>query len=479
MQRALPHPYEHANARRLSLAAALLLAAGLLLRVYFQRRWAFIATDSLLYQDIAHNWLYDRIYGLSTATPPCPTLIRLPGYPAVLAALAWIFDRWFHPDIGSLRSFRPVLWLQIFADLATCWFVSSLARKLFGTRAGIAALALACLCPFTANYTAVPLTETLTLFFLALAFHTLAFQTLAERRDRSTTHSILLIATSLAASILLRPDQGLLILCVLPAMFATNTSGTLKQRLTPILLCAVLTGLPFVPWTIRNWHTFHVIQPLAPKQAVDPGEAAPTGFEHWFRTWAIDFSANDDAYWNYPEDPIQVNDLPNRAFDTPGQRERTVALVNRATAAHTLDPQVDQDFRTLADERIHAHPLRYYVILPVARLTNMLFHPRVEMLPIDNRWWHDPAHPGKVAFAYIYATLNLAYVLAALAGVAAALRANRILTLSMLGYIALRCALLLTLDNAEQRYTLEFFPILIVFAAALFRRPQPVLPEHL
>jgi hypothetical protein len=39
----------------------------------------------------------------------------------------------------------------------------------------------------------------------------------------------------------------------------------------------------------------------------------------------------------------------------------------------------------------------------------------------------------------------------------------------MLGYVALRCALLLTIDNAEQRYTLEFFPILIVFAAALSR----------
>jgi len=33
---------------------------------------------------------------------------------------------------------------------------------------------------------------------------------------------------------------------------------------------------------------------------------------------------------------------------------------------------------------------------------------------------------------------------------------------------ALRCALLLTLDNSEPRYTLEFFPLLIVWGSFLF-----------
>ena len=37
----------------------------------------------------------------------------------------------------------------------------------------------------------------------------------------------------------------------------------------------------------------------------------------------------------------------------------------------------------------------------------------------------------------------------------------------MLGFVALRCALLLTLDNSEPRYTLECFPVVIVLAAVL------------
>jgi hypothetical protein len=35
----------------------------------------------------------------------------------------------------------------------------------------------------------------------------------------------------------------------------------------------------------------------------------------------------------------------------------------------------------------------------------------------------------------------------------------------------MRCALLLTLDNPEQRYTLEFFPLYFVCAGMLFSAP--------
>jgi hypothetical protein len=40
---------------------------------------------------------------------------------------------------------------------------------------------------------------------------------------------------------------------------------------------------------------------------------------------------------------------------------------------------------------------------------------------------------------------------------------------AMLAFVLLRCALLLTLDNSEPRYTLEFFPLLIVWGSYIFR----------
>ena len=79
-------------------------------------------------------------------------------------------------------------------------------------------------------------------------------------------------------------------------------------------------------------------------------------------------------------------------------------------------------------------------------------------------------------FAWSYGALNLVYLLVGAFGAKRALRADRVLALSMIAYIGLRCALLLTLDNAEQRYTLEFFPILFVFGAAALTRWEPV-PE--
>ena len=107
----------------------------------------------------------------------------------------------------------------------------------------------------------------------------------------------------------------------------------------------------------------------------------------------------------------------------------------------------------------------------------MAFRPRVEFFNIESEWWRDRRHPGQILFSAAYAALNLAYFVLAAIG----LRRWRTLNptrpswiglpaiaWAMIAFIALRSALLLTLDNSEPRYTLEFFPILIVFAAAIF-----------
>ena len=455
------------------IALLVVLLGGLGLRLFFVHRHAFLAGDSLLYQEIANNWVHTGVYGLSTDAAPRPTLIRLPGYPMVLATLGLIFDPLLKADLGTLRSFLPVLYLQVAADLLTCGVLACLARKMFGRRAGWAALVISALCPFTANYTAVPLTETLTLLTVALSFWWA--QRLSEgRRGRH----LLLLSATLSFSILLRPDQGLLAAAVLPLLWNHGAaSKELPRRrdfwrrfwrgFSPVLLAAALVAAPFVPWTLRNLRTFHVFQPLAPRFANDPGDAIPRGFQRWYRTFAVDFATTEDAYWRYPEEPVDANDLPGRAFDSEAQRMETEELLHEAAAFNQVSPRIDGHFAALADERIRSHPFRYYVLLPVARLTNMLLHPRVEMLPVDDRWWRYRAHPGQTAFAWGYAALNLAFCVAALAGLPKALRLRPALTCAMCAFVLLRCGLLLTLDNAEQRYTLEFFPVLILLASAL------------
>ena len=69
----------------------LVTLAAFVLRLFFYFRFPHVTGDSLIYGDIARNWLQHGIYGLSHAEGPLPTWIRLPGYPAFLAACFLLF----------------------------------------------------------------------------------------------------------------------------------------------------------------------------------------------------------------------------------------------------------------------------------------------------------------------------------------------------------------------------------------------------
>ena len=143
------------ESRRFFLLATL---AALALRLLFYFRFPHVTGDSLIYGDIAKNWLDRGIFGLTHSDGVHPTLIRLPGYPAFLAACFVLFGR---------EHYHAVLLVQIAVDLVTCFFIADLARRTVSERAARFAFLLAALCPFTANYTVAPLAETLSIFFVA------------------------------------------------------------------------------------------------------------------------------------------------------------------------------------------------------------------------------------------------------------------------------------------------------------------------
>src|SRR5438128_8449972 len=138
------------------------VAAALGLRLFFILRFPGVVTDSFIYGDIAKNCLQHGIYGLSGADEISPTYIRLPGYPAFLAFIFAIF---------GVEHYRAVLVVQMFVDIGTCFVIADMARRTISTKTAKAAFLLAALCPFLANYAAAALTETLEIFFTALALH--------------------------------------------------------------------------------------------------------------------------------------------------------------------------------------------------------------------------------------------------------------------------------------------------------------------
>src|SRR5437763_589125 len=173
-------------------------AAALLLRLLFIFRFPGVVTDSFVYGDIAKNWLQHGIYGLSGPDEISPTYIRLPGYPAFLAFIFAIF---------GMEHYRAVLFVQMFVDLGTCFLCADIAFRLLGPRFGKIAFVLGCLCPFLADYSAAALTETLEIFFTALAFD-LAIRALQQDSMRHWAGC----GAACAVAILLRPDGALLLM---------------------------------------------------------------------------------------------------------------------------------------------------------------------------------------------------------------------------------------------------------------------------
>ncbi len=451
------------------------LIAGFLLRLYFLRAQTHIQGDSLVYGDLATNMLKHHIYGLTEAANIRSTLIRLPGYPLLLAACFAAF---------GVGNYVAVLWFQLLLDLVTCCLVAALARRLMGQRAGLAALWLAMLCPFTANYIAAPLTETSAVVCAALAFYSLERWAARVREAAPLNAWLWPLALSLAFAALLRPDRLLLAFAVLSAMawLAWNFRGGRRRAVLQTCIVALAIALPLAIWGARNWRVFHVLQPLAPKSANDPGEFVNHGFDRWYRTWAIDFKSTDDVYWSYDGSPLALTDLPGRAFDSATQREETAAIFDSYNEAGAATPQIDAAFAALAAERVAAHPFRYYVELPVLRVFDMWLRPRTEMLPLPNDWWRWRAHPLASAGTAAYAALNLVYLILAALGLykwrQQSWSDRRALAIALLAFVLMRSAMLLTLDNSEPRYTIDCYPIVILLAAFAFVTSRTIKAQH-
>jgi len=218
--------------------------AALALRLFFFFYFPAVTDDSHIYANLATNWLQHGVYGQTQGGHPekpiVPTDTRLPGYPAFLAGIFWLF---------GAGNFNAVMLVQILIDLATCLIVADLARRMVSERAARIAFVLAALCPFLANYAAAVLTETLEIFFTALALDCAVaalnrmHAARAEVRDEvraepdvlDQTYRKLWAATgaAIAACILLRPDGGILLAAVVIylALWRGGIAPAEKKRL--------------------------------------------------------------------------------------------------------------------------------------------------------------------------------------------------------------------------------------------------------
>ena len=331
------------------------------------------ADDGHVYAQFARNLLEHRVYSPATEAPFDPSFVRLPGYPLFLAAIYSVFG---HTNDTAVRI------VQALIDTGTCVLVAVLAflwqpdeRRKIAT--AIAALALAAVNPFTTIYAATILTEVPTMFLsvAAIVAATMAFRAEKFERELRWWSIVGLLA---GVGVMFRPDSGLLagvigVLLVSRGIwsavasearprFASSTGasavGTDPKRRRRFALPAhsklsrtlvggaVFTGafvLALAPWTIRNWRTFHTFQPLAPVHVNMPDEFAPLGYERWLKTWVDSGELIDDLWWELNKQQIDIDELPDSAFDSQAEHDRVSDLFDQYNGSPDQEDESDKD----------------------------------------------------------------------------------------------------------------------------------------
>jgi hypothetical protein len=463
------------------------LAVGLCLRLYFVLRFPGSSGDTVLYEQIATNWLKHHVYGMTVGGAVTPVDLRMPGYPAYLGLVYWLTGK------TAAAAHLWVMLGQVAVDIMGCAFVVWLAGLLLVLGDEHArqkpvlktCLWLAMLCPFTANYDAVPLTESFAIALTAIALallvglsasaHDLVFT--AKRRAwewlNDFRHWAAPLGFVVGIGTLFRPEAPLLLLAAwIATAFRLLRRGKILIWIRIVVYSGLACLLPLAPWAIRNAVTLHEVQFLAPKDSNLPGELVPSGFMAWEKTWLFRMKDCYLAPWKLNEEAIEVEQLPVRAFDSAEEKQRVARILEAYNEELTLTKEEDAAFAQLARERAARHPLRTYVLLPVLRAVTLWFAPRIELLPVSGtifplkQSWEDDKVDLSVTIGFFL--VNIFYVGIGVYGAMKLWRwstASRAAVLVIVLFVAPRTAFLTTLETPEPRYMLECFPAVIALGA--------------
>ena len=498
-------PVPRGGVTALSVHAFLAILVGLALRLLFVFRFPASAGDSEIYLQLARNWADHHVYGLWQNGHLVPTDLRTPGYPAFLAGVALFFG----------RSTLAILLSQAVLDAVTCILTAALAAALAPSQArrriALAAIWLIATCPFVANYSAVVLTETFVTFLTtaALLCFTLGlsrtgfslsgfssdFRPPRPNANPDRLKPVLLSPSGFAVlgafltglATLVRPEMPLLLAIAIVVYAARGWYGQGARK--TLLLTAAMAGafvLPLLPWAARNLVTLKKIQFLAPRYATLPGEYAPVGYFSWTKTWLVRYRDVYLSVWKIGEEPVEIDDIPASAFDSPEEKERITHLIEEYNDSADLDisPELDHKFAEIARERTQRHPLRTYLHVPFERALTIWFTPRTELLPIDGKFWPlreqwEDSH-ANVLITGGFAVLGYLYVALAAVGIWFAWRkaSQEAVPGSLAGvnlwgiglflaYFVVRTAFLTTVEAPEPRYVISCYPGVLALVSLL------------
>jgi 4-amino-4-deoxy-L-arabinose transferase-like glycosyltransferase len=302
--------------------------------------------DGRVYAQIGRNVLDHHCYSVEPEEPYTPTFIRVPGYPLFLAGIYKVFGEDNNRAVRIAQAVLSTLTCLIVGVIAWAWAPScwSETRR---RRALLLGIALGALCPFTAIYVSVILTETWATLLAAASVLAATLGIKSEARSRKMLWWMLAGLLGGTAT-LFRPDAAMFVgaagvmmvmLYAGKALLGPTSSGVsaalspVHERLRP-LGGALVSGIaitlgfaiPLVPWTIRNARVFGRFQPIAPAGAGMPSEFGYDGYIAWLKTWVDDVRYTEIAEWPLDYAPIRIDKIPDFAYDSPEEKARVEAL---------------------------------------------------------------------------------------------------------------------------------------------------------
>src|SRR6266436_7965770 len=110
--------------KRIFSSTVVALAAGVCVRLFFALKYPANSGDTVLYEQIAANWLHHHVYAMNIHEQVTPVDMRMPGYPAFLALIYALTGR-----TGEAARVWVIL-AQVVVDLLTCLLTAGLAALL-------------------------------------------------------------------------------------------------------------------------------------------------------------------------------------------------------------------------------------------------------------------------------------------------------------------------------------------------------------
>lgn len=375
----------------------------------------FVADDQFHYDILGWNLARGNGFSESSSQPFEPSIARPPVYPLFLAGVYFIFG----------HNHKNVLVAQSILDSLTAVLISLLSLKLFKNKT-IAFLAgtLVALCPFTAFFTRILISETLAVFLTTVSMGAIMY---AFENPKKKYYFLSGVAMGLL--ILTKPVFFVFPLFACILKLKLNFS---RKQIVNLLTYFIAIFLCILPWTIRNYCHFKTIIPFQ----------TGAGSKLWLSTV-------------YPYKAIKK--IPDDFSP-----EENAKFFKFLTLTDNQRIEYDKELKRIAISRIRKAPFKYifYNLIRIPRLwiSSYSHYISIEehLLSIKEK--------AKIFTKIMLFFINISYLITYIIGSILLLKKWRLLFPIFLFFVYITFVHIF-IGGYEPRYIIPAWPLLVIFSS--------------